>query len=160
MTLIDYHEFELKWLDRAKRQDKIVDEGDKFISLWIAFNGWMKRNFGEEKSDRDLIERVKKFQNIKGVFETLKSGNNEFFETLEELSKHSIANMKFIKKSNEIKRYDGTFESLIEAVYQIRCNLFHGRKNPVEDNKDYKLVCLAYDILLLLFEKYIEDFNL
>lgn len=160
MTLIDYHEFELKWLDRAKRHDKIVDEGDKFISLWIAFNGWMKRTFGEGKSDRKLIESVKRFQKIRSIFDTLKIDNEQFVKSLEELSKHSIADMRFFKNDNKVTRYDGSFESLIEAIYKIRCNLFHGRKDPDEDRKDYELVCLSYKILLALFEKYIRLYQL
>lgn len=160
MTLIDYHEFELKWLDRAKRHDKIVDEGDKFISLWIAFNGWMKRTFGEDLKDSELIKKVIGFTNIGNTFDTLKTDNKEFAKWLEELSKHSIADMRFITNSDRITKYDGSFKSLIEAIYQIRCNLFHGRKNLAKDKKDYDLVCLSYDILLLLFEKYIAKYHL
>lgn len=160
MTLIDYHEFELKWLDRAKRHDKIVDEGDKFISLWIAFNGWMKRTFGEDKRDIKLIEAVKHFQRLKQIFDAVKDNNEKFAKNLEELGKHSIADMRFFRNNKKVVRYNGTFESLIEAIYRIRCNLFHGRKDLNEDRKDYELVCLAYKILLLLFEEYIKVFHL
>ena len=55
------------------------------------------------------------------------------------------------------KKYDGTFESLIRTIYQIRCNLFHGRKDINDDEKDIKLVYLAYDILLPLFKKYLSN---
>lgn len=68
--------------------------------------------------------------------------------------------MRFVNNNNNVTKYDGSFKSLIEAFYKIRCNLFHGRKNPDEDKKDYELVCLSYDILLLLFEKYIEVHHL
>jgi len=160
MSLVDYHEFELRWLDRAKRDNQTVDMGDKFIALWIAFNGWMKRTFGEGLKDRMLIERVKDFPNIRNTFDTLKTNNEQFAKCLEELSRHSIADMRFITDSDRITKYDGSFRSLIEAIYQIRCNLFHGRKDPAEDKKDYDLVCLSYDILLLLFEKYIVEYHL
>jgi len=65
--------------------------------------------------------------------------------------------MRDIDNENLIKRYDGTFESLIETVYQIRCNLFHGRKDSIE--KDFELICISYDVLLPLFRKYLEIYE-
>ena len=43
----DYKQFTKKWLERAERDKVCVDKGDKFISLWIAFNAWMREKFGE-----------------------------------------------------------------------------------------------------------------
>jgi hypothetical protein len=160
MSLIDYHEFELRWLDRAKRNNQTVDMGDRFIALWIAFNGWMKRTFGEGLKDKTLVERVINYPNIENTFDTLKANNEQFAKLLKELSVHTIADMRFITDTNRVVKYDGSFRSLIEAIYQIRCNLFHGRKDPDEDKKDYDLVCLSYDILMLLFETYIEKYLL
>lgn len=159
MTWINYEIFTQKWLERAKRINKCIDEGDKFISLWIAFNGWMKGKFGEDKRDCDLINKVKSLKDFKDAFEDLKREDCCFKDNLNELKRYSIVNMRYINNTNRERRYNGTFESLIEAIYQIRCNLFHGRKDIEEDKKDFKLVCLAYDILLPLFQKYIEKYG-
>ena len=78
-------------------------------------------------------------QDIQKVFSDLKRKNHRFAEDLNELAEYSIADMRFINNANRTRRYDGTFKSLIEAIYQIRCNLFHGRKNPGEDKKTLNL---------------------
>jgi len=67
--------------------------------------------------------------------------------------------MRDIDDGNRIRRYDGIFESLIEVIYQIRCNLFHGRKDTREDEKDFKLICLSYNILLPLFKEYLGRYG-
>ncbi len=55
MAWIIWEIFTERWLHRAERQQEFLDDGDRFISLWIAFNGWMKGRFGENKSDRTLM---------------------------------------------------------------------------------------------------------
>ena len=50
MAWINYEIFADKWLERAERRKVFVDDGDRFISLWIAFNGWMKGKYGEDKT--------------------------------------------------------------------------------------------------------------
>ena len=156
---INYQYFTQKWLKRAERDKVYVDEGDKFISLWIAFNGWMKGKFGEERHDRYLITKVKNFEDIKRVFEDLKSNNTHFAENLAKLGEYSVADMRAINVTERTKRYDSTYESLIEVIYQIRCNLFHGRKDTRDNEKDFELICLAYNILLPLFKEYLGRYG-
>jgi len=78
MNRINYEYFTQRWLERVERNNVIVDEGDKFISLWIAFNGWMKGKFGEDKTDKNLINDVKSLEDIKSVFNDLKRDNHFF----------------------------------------------------------------------------------
>ncbi len=47
MVWINWGIFTDRWLQRAKRGRVFIDDGDRFISLWIAFNGWMRGKFGE-----------------------------------------------------------------------------------------------------------------
>jgi len=155
MTQINYEHFTEKWLERAERENENIDKADKFISLWIAFNGWMKGKFGEGLRDRDLIDEVKKLEEIKIVFNDLES-DFLFNQNLIRLGAYDVIDMRDIDSKDKIKRYNGTFESLIETVYQVRCNLFHGRKNTEENDKDFDLICISYDILLPLFKKYLE----
>lgn len=158
MTQINYRYFIDKWLERAERNNANIDKADKFISLWIAFNGWMKGKFGENITDRNLVEKVKKLEEIKTVFNNLKS-DFRFNQSLNRLENFHVIDMRDIDNKDKIKKYDGTFESLIETIYQIRCNLFHGRKDTKEDEKDFELICISYDILLPLFKKYLESYS-
>ena len=157
MTWIDYEFFTDKWLERAQRREESVDDGDRFISLWIAFNGWMKGKFGEDKRDEELIDKVKKLEDIRNLFRVLKERNPRFSKDLVKLSNYTVADMRHIDNTNRIRQYDGTFESLIDIIYQIRCNLFHGRKG--EDEKDLKLISLSYAILLPLFKEYLKKYG-
>jgi hypothetical protein len=155
MAWINWRIFTEKWLQRAERGQCIIDDGDRFISLWIAFNGWMRGKFGEDKTDRYQIDSVKEIQDFKGVFDNLKITDPEFKEHLDKLGGLSVVDMRFRNGREEIVRYNGTFESLIEVIYQIRCNLFHGRKDVEEDKKDFDLVSLSYQILLPMFKAYL-----
>ena len=44
---MEYDVFMREWLKRAERENESVDDADRFISLWIAFNGWLKKEYGE-----------------------------------------------------------------------------------------------------------------
>jgi len=155
---VDYEYFTNKWLNRAKRREDIdhVDIGDKFISLWIAFNGWMKNKFGEQMTDKNLLENVIKHVPIQQVFQELKEENTEFKKNLSEIQELPVEDMRFIGSDDKIHvfHYDETFESLMKVIYQVRCNLFHGRKEIY--NKDLKLIRLSYQILLPMFDKYLS----
>lgn len=155
MVWVIWEIFTDRWLQRAERGQVFIDDGDRFISLWIAFNGWMRGKFGEGVGDRNQIESVKKMDDFKKVFNKLKTEEPGFRVNLKKLEKLPVIDMRLKKNREDISTYDGTFESLIEVIYQVRCNLFHGRKNIEEDNKDIELMKLAYRILLPLFKAYL-----
>ena len=158
MTWMNDRIFTDKCLERAERKKGSIDIVDRFIWLWIAFNSWMKGKYGEDKPDKALICKVKASQYIKDVFTDLRRHNSCFAKDLNKLEQYTVANMRYINDESRNKRYDGTFESLIETIYQIRCNLFHGRKN-IENKEERKLVNLAYRILLPLFKKYLNTYE-
>ena len=156
MVFIDWRIFTKGWLERAERGWGIIDDGDCFISLWIAFNGWMSGKFVNAITDKDKIESVKNMQDFKDVFNHLRGNDFAFKECLDKLEGISVVKMQFRRNREQVFRYDGTFESLIEVIYRVRCNLFHGRKNIDEDKKDFELVELSYRILLPLFKAYLS----
>ena len=157
MVWIDWRIFTRRWLERAERGDRIIDDGDRFIALWMAFNGWMSGKFIKARTDKDRIDSVKKkMPGFKEVFNHLREGNLAFRESLDKLEGISVVNMQFKENREQVYRYNGTFESLIEVIYRVRCNLFHGRKNIDEDKKDFELVGLSYRILLPLFKAYLS----
>ncbi|MFC1899552.1 hypothetical protein ACFLXP_04395 [Chloroflexota bacterium] len=156
MVWINWEIFTDKWLQRAEKKRVYIDDGDRFISLWIAFNGWMRGRFGEDKADRFQIDSVKGMRDFRDVFDKLRMEDPNFIRQLDELERFLVVDMRFRNGREEIFRYEGTFESLIELIYQVRCNLFHGRKNIEEDRKDFKLVRLSYRILSPLFKTYLS----
>lgn len=67
--------------------------------------------------------------------------------------------MKDPSDETKYKKYQGDFKSFIDVIYQIRCNLFHGRKDISEDKRDIYLVGLALNLLLPFFKKILEKQN-
>jgi hypothetical protein len=159
MSWIDYNIFTRKWLERAERGNVAIDDGDRFISLWIAFNGWMKLKFSEDITDRALINNVILHKDFIKAFNQFKRKDKTFHDNLKEFKAYRVVDMRDIDNKKKIKKYNGTFKSLIETIYQIRCNLFHGRKDISADDTDYKLVCLAYKILLPYFKYYYQNYR-
>ena len=156
MVRVNWEIFAERWLQRAERERVFVDDGDRFISLWIAFNGWMKRKFGEAIKDSTLLNRLKESEEARIVFKDLRRNKTSFSESLRELSQYTVVDMKHLEDQNKVKKYDGSFESLIDVLYQVRCNLFHGRKDINANKKDIELVSLAYRILLPLLKTYLS----
>ena len=117
----------------------------------------MKGKYGENKRESCMINKVKELKGMEKVFSGLQKDNTCFSEDLNRLSKYTVADMRDINNENRIRKYDGTFESLIAAIYQIRCNLFHGRKGG--DEKDLELIRLSYRILLPLFKEYLKKYG-
>ncbi|MBI3040993.1 MAG: hypothetical protein HYY80_05035, partial [Chloroflexi bacterium] len=147
-----YKIFTKTWLQRAERGKEYIDDGDRFISLWIAFNGWMKGKFGEAVKDSTLVKRVKESGEIQQKFEDMKN-NERFVALLKKLSKYTVTDMRYPNDSCRSKGYGGNLASLMDVIYQVRCNLFHGRKDVEGDQKDIELVSLSYQILLLLLKE-------
>ena len=153
--------FAKQWLKRAERRDVVVDDADRFICLWIAFNGWMKSQYGESSTDDRLIACAKQDKAIFQQFKQLQENDNLFKENLDSLSGFPVVDMRYIgdmeqPEKSEIQ-YDGSYDSLVDVLYRVRCNLFLGRKDPAEDAKDKELICLSFDILYPLFKGYFKS---
>lgn len=116
----------------------------------------MKSKYGERKSDRSLVQSVIGNEEIKFVFDRMKIENETFKKSLERLSQYRVIDMRDEFDEDKYQEYDGSFGSLMNVIYQIRCNLFHGRKNVDGNEKDFELIQLALRILKPLFQEYLQ----
>jgi len=155
---MDYDNFIREWLRRAERAKVRIDDADRFISLWIAFNAWLKKEYGERTSDSVMIRRAKRNNGLKETFRELSASDGDFQKNLRRLMGYSVIDMRDHKNEQRQKRCTGDYESFLDTVYQIRCNLFHGRKNIEENKRDKELVTLALKLLHPLFKKSIESY--
>ncbi len=151
-----WENFTHHWLERAERPHVHIDDGDRFIWLWIAFNGWMRGRFGESVDDSTLINNLSASTNYDLVYKELRSNRPDFEQLLNQLYSYEVKDMRHPDDLTRIKRYDGSFIRLMKVLYQVRCNLFHGRKSPDEHRKDFELVVLSYKILLPLFKAFLD----
>jgi len=153
---MEYDVFIREWLKRAERaENEPADDADRFISLWIAFNGWLKKEYGENTNDRKMVERAKGNKTLKEIFRELSDGNRDFTINLSQLMGYTVIDMRDPSNEQREKRCTGDFESFLDTIYQIRCNLFHGRKSFEEDKKDRELVTLALKLLRPLFKSFL-----
>ena len=75
---------------------------------------------------------------------------------------HELKNLLPIRnmKTNALVNYPDI--SLIKIIYNIRCNLFHGRKDPCdyEETRDFKLIKLAFFLLAPIVIEYARQHNM
>ena len=126
------------------RVDSYKRDADNFNSVWIAFNAWMKGQFGTKETDRLLINNTKDNIQINKTFKYLKRSDIDFAEALGSFSDYQVIN----HKTSERFRYDCTFGSMIETLYALRGNTFHGTDTSGMNSDVHKLACeILYTLL-------------
>ncbi len=135
-----------------------TDVVDRFLSLWICFNSILRDNYAEDWTDSDLISCLVNDEWWHDYFRSASSP--EYRKNLNELKKYSpIVDMK--KPHHLTSLNEDGLEQLIPFIYQVRNNLFHGRKDPEDvELGDMKRIELSYLLLLPLITVYMEDANL
>jgi hypothetical protein len=123
----------------------------KFFMFYVCLDAWMTTSSGANSDRRKLAWLITTDNPLKEHWATIATGQ-KFRSWLNGLAK--IGTVKDMtpgshdyKKLNDI----ADFEQVILFIYQIRCNLFHGGKSPVNKN-DRRLVSLSAKIL----ERWIE----
>ncbi|MEM0148045.1 MAG: hypothetical protein QXN16_01575 [Candidatus Micrarchaeaceae archaeon] len=59
-------------------------------------------------------------------------------------------------QTKKVSIVNNNLEDVIKVIYQVRCNLFHGRKNPNDiNNRDFRLINASYKLLLELMLQYL-----
>ncbi len=135
---IDAQDFIFQWYERYE-----MAEFDKFIYLWMSFNAWLsKHTKTKNKTDREMIEEFKKTDQANYI-ELIKQ-DSELNNNVEWLCENGVLNYRneTIIKPKNIDDFNG----IVECIYAIRCNLFHGsykRDVPI----DRKTVAKGTEIL-------------
>lgn len=163
------------WMRRAEASLTRDEPFEAFIFTWIAFNGWAERVTGEDRDWR-FIAALAACPVIRNDFDWFLRENSEARDSAAKLAEfgpifrardqravpapptnrrtqrvaHWLAlGIKhrpacFISHPNGLPR---DWPHLLHAVYQVRCNLFHGEKSVLSD-ADRALVTWAARILL------------
>lgn len=137
------------------------DTFDRFIALWISFNGFYvwelyseaKGSCGNgEPTDYHFIKAIREKDEYKEIYITLLKNRSYsyliagFFDLLNGDSfvthfKGRVADLRHPNSETKATKFDdiNNFSQFIGVVYQIRCNLFHGNKS-IDNESDLKLV--------------------
>jgi hypothetical protein len=134
-----------RWYVRAKPGTFTVDDPfDNFICLWFAFNAWGRYVTGIESNDNDMKNRLKTDPRLVDSFKKDRQ-DPEFNKKLLQMKGAKIPTHRttheYVCMNDE-----ESFGEVLEVIYRIRCNLFHGRKDP-EEEQEQKYVKWATFVL-------------
>lgn len=152
-------------LDGARRQTE--DPVYSFIATWISFNHFYTtyaysnldkfRSWSNEKSDGNLMDKAQwnyliDSKEFVQFFKEFEDRQKILFEIKVGLPIKNILFEKNIPEgySGECKLSDLGISPLIQAIYQIRNNLFHGIKDPFQDKRDRRLSQIGCKFMLPL----------
>ena len=117
----------------------------KFALEYFVFNALLRITYFPNRDgviDRDLIDRLKQDSECKNyILKNRKEWINEFKK---ELDRKPLKNLTRIENLRLESLED--LDNLVEGVYWIRNNLFHGYKFP-GDERDQHLVKIGYHLL-------------
>lgn len=136
MTGTEVQETVKEWhRNKAKNEN---DQFYRFMCHWICFNAWLENQSGKSR-DREMINWLKaqstKSSDIISAYEEMKATTvgSQNLTTLV-----AMAPILGSKGRQDISLRDiDDRDNVIEAIYRIRCNLFHGgkRSSNVRDTK-------------------------
>lgn len=126
----------------------------RFMALWLAFNSFLTQTYQDIPGDK---EKVRAFANEP------KNANYHKYNLKDENYKAKISviqekGVKDMRIGSSRKFHINNQECLCElmdCIYQIRCNFFHGQKSVV-DGRDINLVRSADYIVAKLINRYID----
>lgn len=125
----------------------------KFFMFYVCLDAWMTAESGMDKDEDKLDWLINTDNDLKRHWDGIKNGP-QFQSWLNGLLKvGQVDDMRPSKQGNRVVTLSDTsdFGQVIHFIYQVRCNLFHGAKSPVNSN-DKNLVEWSAKIL----EKWIE----
>ena len=138
------------WLKVAHKENHSLanrlDAYFRFMALWIAFNAFLTKEYTSKRGDREKVSAFAA-NNVNASFhkDRLKEGNF-YSEAVEYFKKHGVKNMQpNAGPKCEVSSRE-CFREVMDCVYQVRCNLFHGDKR-IDNENDFKHVEAAYTIV-------------
>jgi hypothetical protein len=161
----DFREFYRRWLDKANQYntDNLSECFDKFVTLFILYN-----------FQYSYIAHKENIVNSKGLFEDKKMATvivknhfpvDEFCNNLQVVNAVNtiyslLSDGIFYIRDDAVDRkllgkvrstnMEHRCEGILEMLYFIRCNLFHGQKDFTENQKRILIPCI--EILQVLNE--------
>lgn len=129
----------------------------RFISIWIAFNAlYASRYSSNTRGDRDQVRRFADEPKAIDSHQKLLKEDRDYQKAIEILKKCGVQNTR-ASRNYSINDITNLTE-VVECLYQVRCNLFHGGKIP-KNTRDQGLVEASYTIVSKLIKPYMSNFD-
>jgi hypothetical protein len=122
---------------------------NRFLKLWIAFNALYAVRFDNVSGDRNQVRRFAGWQPAVAAHERGLASDG-YREAVESIAAFGV----FDFRRNDLLRPADSYpcDEVLNAVYQVRCNLFHGHKSPT-DLRDLRLVQAAGTIVAWILDE-------
>jgi hypothetical protein len=132
-----------------------LDVTDRFLNLWICFNSILRDCYAEDLEDMSLIRCAVNDDLWLDLFRSVNSPEyRRHLQTMRALS--PIHDMK--RPERLVALDEDSFEELLPFIYQIRGNLFHGRKDPGDvDPSDLQRIELSFLLLTPIIIGYMRQ---
>jgi len=144
-----------EWYALATRDHGIPDTSYfRFLALWVAFNGLYSLKFPDARTEIKQVRSFGNWSKAKAAHaDALSREQSEYRDALGVLRERGIFN--FLTGKTENLEDENSLRQVIELVYRVRCNLFHGRKVP-SNLRDRRLVEAARVIVTELMSRLVE----
>jgi len=149
------------WMNRAKENYSGLVDGlnpglfyaDGLIYTWIAFEAYCCSEFPLWKVEDRNNTFSSKFQSF---FENMEMPER-LNEALSKLYKNPIKDMRPNSRKPPIQISDkSNLKQIIDIIYRIRCNLFHGGKE-MNNQRDIELVKYSFYLLYGILDRILKQ---
>lgn len=130
------------WIEKGDLEN---DDFSKFICYWVAFNCWLYTKT-DEIQDRKALKKMYDNQNLCDNFSKLVRENDELINGLILVCPIRNNKIKNRKKTIDNKH---SLKEVVDVIYEIRCNLFHGSKADW-DKRDKEVIDASVPVLKLI----------
>lgn len=149
------------WKYYLNINEKYHKEPDKekivlFVFLWMKYNDFYNQKNPTMYKDPKKAIKLAEDVNVQNKYEELKENFVRRFREIEYLDRSTglkMPRLHLVSQNGPDVAYNSHNNSLkdfLTVVYKIRCNFFHGEKEP--NQIDIKLIGWAYDCLNELLE--------
>lgn len=124
-----------------------------FISAWIALNALYALVSPNESGDRKQLRRFAALEKVRAEH-TLALVEEDYRGAVRSLASQGVYNSQNGRTLAIADERD--LSNVLDAVYQVRCNLFHGRKSP-RDLRDHRVIEAARIITYRLVDGLLSE---
>ena len=124
----------------------------KFLAIWIAFNALYASRHSKVSTDRQQVRNFAEEPKAIERHRMLLREDVEYQESVRALKHSGVYNTH--REQHRGIRDERNLGEVAECLYEVRCNLFHGRKMP-KNPRDERLVEASCKVVSRLIEAYL-----
>jgi len=158
MNQLPNHENWMKALEKFDKSD--CQTWFKFVMLWFSFNSYYSESYPYNEGEKNQIIEFAKDNN--NLYESLLSDKDfknalEDFKKTKSPSRDRVKNMRTnSNKCVKFSKRNQSCEDFFAVLYQIRCNFFHGDKQPFF-KEDKELINWAFRYFKIFWERFLDE---